>query len=220
MIELIQFPWSPFCLIQRFILEYSGAKFRITNLKRADDRAAVWKLTRGRYYGVPVLKDGSKVIIEDSEETQNLARYLDKKLHLSLFPAELEGIQFILSRYIENEIEAVTFRLNDIYYRENVPADNLALFVRHKERKFGRGCLEQWRSQQKNLVEQLEQKLLPFEQMLADCDFLCGHRPLFVDFCLLGMIENFLYSGHYQLPKSLPNLRGWHKQMKKAHVAH
>ena len=32
MIELIQFPWSPFCIVQRRILEFSGAPFKITNI--------------------------------------------------------------------------------------------------------------------------------------------------------------------------------------------
>ena len=57
MIELIQFPWSPFCLVQRKILEFSGAPFKITNTS-VWDRSLVWRLTRGRYYGVPIIRDG------------------------------------------------------------------------------------------------------------------------------------------------------------------
>jgi hypothetical protein len=40
-----------------------------------------------------------------------------------------------------------------------------------------------------------------------------------VDFELFGMVENFLFSGHYPLPKSLPNLRQWHGCMKTIRVA-
>src|SRR5882672_10117053 len=32
MIELIQTPWSPFCLVQKRILEFSGQRFKITNV--------------------------------------------------------------------------------------------------------------------------------------------------------------------------------------------
>ena len=39
MIELIQFPWSPFCIVQRRILEFSGTKFKITNIPNGD---ALW----------------------------------------------------------------------------------------------------------------------------------------------------------------------------------
>ena len=50
MIELIQFPWSPFCIVQRRILEFSGVRFKIINVPNTD-RSLVWKLTKQRYYG-------------------------------------------------------------------------------------------------------------------------------------------------------------------------
>lgn len=220
MIELIQFPWSPFCLVQRRILKFSGAKFKTTNLPRTGDRSRIWKLTKEQYYAVPILKDGAKVIFESGDDTQDLARHLDDKFRLGLFPAEREGEQSIICRYFENEVEAVGFKLNDIYYKEFVTQADQVAFVRHKERKFGRGCLDQWRAQQKDLLRQLEQKLSPCEQMLAHSEFLLGERPLFVDFDLFGMLENFLFSGHYTLPKSLPNLREWHRCLKTIELAH
>ena len=212
MIELVQIPWSPFCIVQRRILELSGAKFKITNITTGN-RSLVWKLTKEKYYAVPVIRAGAKVIFESGDDTQDIARHLDKKFRLGLFPAEREGEQFILWRYFEHEIEAVGFKLNDIYWREFVAKSDQLPFLRHKERKFGRGCIGQWRAQQKELLRQLEHLLQPCEQMLAHSEFLLGERPLFVDFELFGMLENFLFSGHYQLPKSLPNLRRWHKRM-------
>lgn len=219
MIELIQTAWSPFCLVQRRVLEFSGAKFKITDLPRNGDRTRIWQLTGGQYYAVPVIKDGAKTVFESAEDSQDLARHLDKKFRLGLFPAEREGVQAILVRYFENEVEAVGFKLNDIYYREFVTKADQCAFIRHKERKFGRGCLEQWRGQQKFLLHQLQEKLQPCEQMLAHSEFLLGERPLFVDFDLFGMVENFLFSGHYALPKSLPNLRAWHRCMQTIRLA-
>ena len=220
MIELIQFPWSPFCLVQRRLLEFSGAKFKITNLPQTGDRSLIWKLTDEKYYAVPILRDGRKVIYESGEDTQDIARHLDQKFQLGLFPAGREGVQAILCRFIENEIEAVGFKLNDIYFREFVRKPDQVSFVRHKERKFGRGCIDQWRAQQKDLLRQLEAKLLPFEQMLAHSEFLLGERPLFVDFNLLGILENALYTGHYRLPKSQPNLRQWYRCLKSTRIVH
>ena len=149
MIELIQFPWSPFCIPQRRILEYSGAPFKITNVP-PQERDLVWKLTRQRYHGVPIIRDGKNVIFEINDDTQVIAKYLDEKLALGLFPAELRGVQSILWRHIENEVEGATFRLNDIYYQKNVPAADQLQYLRFKERKFGRGCIEQWRREQKS----------------------------------------------------------------------
>ena len=217
MIELFQFAWSPFCLPQQRILEFSGARFKLVHVS-STDRSPIWKLTKQKYYGVPILRDGTKIIFDDTDDQQIVAKYLNAKLKLDLFPAELEGVQSILWRYIENEIEGATFRLNDIYFREFVPAKEIVASLRHKERKFGRGCIEQWRAHQNDWLAKLENGLIPFEQTLAHSKFILGDRPRFVDFDLLGMLDNFLYSGHYGLPKSQPNLRRWYREIKAARV--
>lgn len=217
MIELIQFPWSPFCIVQRRILEFSGEKFKTTDIPNTD-RSLVWRLTRQRYYGVPIIRDGKSVVFELSEETQVIGKYIDTELQLGLFPWEWEGVQTILWRHIEDVIEGVCFKLNDIYYEEFVtPAERLP-FIRHKERKFGRGCIDQWRAGQKLLLRDLEQQLVPFEEMLICRPFLLDQRPRFVDFDLYGMLANFLYSGHYRLPARHGRLQGWFKRMSAAQI--
>jgi glutathione S-transferase len=212
MIELVQFPWSPFCIVQRRILEFAGARFKITNIPNGD-RSLVWKLTKERYYGVPVLKDGRNVLFELNEETQVIAKYLDWKFELGLFPKELEGVQSILWRYIENDIEGPCFKLTDIHWRDVVPKSDQLLFVRHKERKFGRGCLDQWRAQEGELLHQVEERLGHFEQMVKYRKFLIDDRPRFVDFDLFGMLGDYLFTGHYELPKAHKALKQWHQRM-------
>ncbi len=212
MIELIQFPWSPFCIVQRRILEFSGTPFKITNIPNGD-RSLVWRLTRQRYYGVPIIRHGRTVVFEVSDDSQVIAKYIDTKLKLGLFPWEMEGVQSILWRYIENEIEGVGFKLNDIYWRDMVPSEDRLRFLRHKECKFGRGCIEQWKAQQKELLAQLEQRLIPFEEMLMFRPFLLDDRPRFVDFDLFGILGNYLYSGRYRLPSKHTRLKDWHRRM-------
>ncbi len=219
MIELIQFPWSPFCLVQRHILDFSGVRFKIHNLKKTHDRSLVWKLTKERYYSVPIIRDERNVIFETDENSQVIGKYLDQKLKLGLFPAALEGEQSILWRYIENEIEGLTFKLNDVYFREFVAREDQLPFIRHKERKFGRGCLEEWHALQKAMQIQLAERLLPFEEMLTYRPFLLGDRPRFLDFNLLGMLENFLYSGHYQIPVNRPQISKWRRRMASAKLS-
>ena len=77
MIELIQFPWSPYCLVQRRILEFSGKPFKIKNIP-AQERSLVWKLTKQRYYGVPVVREGKSVIFELNDDSQVIGKYLDE----------------------------------------------------------------------------------------------------------------------------------------------
>jgi glutathione S-transferase len=204
--------------VQRGILEFSGAPFKITNIPN-DDRSLVWKLSKHRYYQVPIIKHGRTVVFEINEDSQVVAKYLDTKLRLGLFPPEWAGVQGVIWRYIEHEIEDVGFRLNDIYWEQNVPKAERMGFLRHKERKFGHGCLRQWREQQDFLLAQLTRRLLPCEQMLLRGKYLLGDRPLFVDFDLYGILGNFLYSGHYRLPEVHNRLADWHKRMSTVTVA-
>jgi len=215
MIELIQFPWSPFCLVQRRILEFAGVPHKVTNIPSNTDRSLVWKLTKHRYYQVPILRDGKNVLFETGENTQVIAKYLDEKFHLGLFPHDWDGIQDLLWRYIENDIEGCTFKLNDIYFKEFVPSADQLSFIRHKERKFGRHCLEQWHREENSLRMELAQRLVPFEQMLAHRDFLLEAQPRFVDFDLWGMLANLNYSGHHHLPRAHGRLRAWYARMSK-----
>lgn len=212
MLELIQFPWSPYCLVQNRILEYSGVLHKITNIPPSD-RSLVWRLTKQRYYQVPVLRDGRQTLFETGDDTQNIAKYIDAKLKLGLFPREHAGVQQILWCHIDNQIEALTFKLNDAHYREFVPAGEQLAYLRFKERKFGRGCLDQWRKGQKELLAALTAILIPYEQMLATRPYLLDAQPRFVDFDLWGILANFLYSGRYRLPANHPKIIAWHRRM-------
>lgn len=212
MTELIQFPWSPFCIVQRRILEFAETPFKIINIPN-HERSLVWKLTKERYYGVPIIRDGKQVIFEIDDDSQVVAKYLSEKFQLQLFPQEFRGIQMILWRYIENDIEGPCFKLNDVYYREFVEKKDQLPFLRHKERKFGRGCIEKWQEQTPQLLAELEQKLIPFEQMLVTRPYLLDLRPRFVDFDLYGMLSNLLFSGRYKLPAAHTGIEHWYERM-------
>jgi glutathione S-transferase len=203
--------------VQRRILEFSGTPFKITNIPN-QDRSLVWKLTKQRYYGVPTIRDGTRVIFELNDDSQVIAKYLDEELDLGLFPTRWRGVQSVLWTFIENEIEGATFRLNDIYWKENVLAKEQLLFLRFKERKFGRGCIDQWRKDQKTWLKKLEDRLIPFEIILSHQPYLLDERPRFIDFDLLGMLDNFLYSGHYKLPARHKEIQKWHTRMAKVKI--
>src|SRR5688572_18666575 len=107
MIELIQFPWSPYCLVQKRILDFSEVRHKTTNI-RPSDRSLIWRLTKQRYYQAPILRKGKNVIFETDENSQVIAKFLDGELDLGLFPHQWDGIQDVLWRYIENDVESLT----------------------------------------------------------------------------------------------------------------
>jgi glutathione S-transferase len=86
------------------------------------------------------------------------------------------------------------------------------MLVRHKERKFGKGCVEQWMRQRVQLKRQFGELLDPIDNMLASSPFLLSAQPLFVDHNLFGVIENYLYSGTTSLP-NMKHLKRWHHAM-------
>lgn len=212
MIELIQFPWSCFCLVQRRILDYAGARYKTVNIP-STDRSLVWRLTRQRYYNVPIIRDGQTVVFETDPYSQVIAKYLDGKFQLDLFPTSLRGVDRIVWRFIEDCVEDPCFKLCDAYWKEFVPRRERLSFVRHKERRFGRGCLEQWRAEEPQLLEKLAEVLLPFECMLAERPYLLRNQPHFIDFELWGMLACFLYPGHNQLPAAHTALNEWFARM-------
>ena len=215
MITLYQHPVSPFCITIEAILKFAKADHRVVSLPYSDRRIIVEK-SKGQYYKIPLLEDGKTIVWDKTDFGQEIARYLDEKFKLGLFPSALEGLQEILARYIESEVEMISFKLNDIYY-ESWLSDlyDRTMFLRHKERKFGAGCLASWRDQKKGLQRQLEVLLTPLDQMLSQRPFLIDARPRFADFDLFGILGNYMFSGHSKLPKPFGHLKRWHEGMKK-----
>lgn len=212
MLTLIQLPWSPFCITARHILERNAVPFRLRNIAY-HERTSIIRATNGRGHTVPCVLDGNKAVCDVTDFGQEVARYIDRRFKLRLFPEELEGIQLILSRYIENELEMVGFKVNDSYIIPSRPLEERVMLVRHKERKFGRGCLQEWTSHRTYLRAQFEELLKPLDNILASSPFLISDRPVFVDYNLFGVIENYLFSGKTRLP-ALPHLRRWHRRMR------
>jgi glutathione S-transferase len=212
MLTLIEFPWSPFCIAIRRILQRNRIPYRSRNVSPYRDRSEIIRLTKGRGYTLPCLLDGRRAVVDETDFGQEVARYLDRKFRLGLFPADKEGVQAILARYIENEIEGIGFKVNDSYVIPRLPLVERVNAVRWKERKFGRGCVTQWAADRARLNAQMDAALEPLDAMLAHSLFLLGARPLFVDYDLFGMLGNYLYNGRTRLPR-LKHLTRWHSAM-------
>jgi glutathione S-transferase len=213
MLTLIQFPWSPFCITIRHILRRHHIPFKPHNIA-FHDRAPVITATKGAGYTVPCLIDGKRGICDVTDLGQEVARYVDRRYRLGLFPQRLDGLRLILSRYIEQELETVGFKVNDTYVIPKRPLVERTMLIRHKERKFGKGCVREWTSQRRSLCAKFADLLEPIDNMLAASPFLLADRPLFVDYNLYGVLENYLFNGKTKLP-ALKHLRRWHRRMKK-----
>ena len=120
----------------------------------------------------------------------------------------------IVNRYLENEVENVTFKVCDAALIPAI-ADVVerALIVRHKERKFGHGCIERWIQERENLIAEATRLLCPFEQTLAHGGFLFGTTPVYSDFLLFGILGNFTFRDAAPFPADLPALKVWRERL-------
>jgi glutathione S-transferase len=180
------------------------------------DRSEIILLTNGSYYQAPLITDGKRVVFESSPESQDVARYIDKKFAGGrLFPKPLDGLQSIVIAYLENDVEGVTFKLTDPKFLDDVKdVVERTTIIRHKERKFGHGCVEQWKKDAPQLRKQTEKVLAPFDQTFQHSKFLFGNEPVYADFLLLGIIGNLTWRKYNSLPPRLKSLAAWEKRIR------
>ncbi len=223
---LHQIPHSPYCLPVVRVLESLHVPFSIVNVSNGD-RSPLIRLTQGAYYQVPILEVESetpgcpaRLVFEGSDSCSDgldVARFLDRTWgHGRLFPAAVEGLQGILIPHIESELEGLTFKLADV---QSIPSITdlveRTLIVRHKERRFGKGCVEQWQLQAPELTRQLQRLLVPYDQMLAVHPFLLGPAPVYADFALYGVLANLTYQNWNPFPAGLPRLAAWFDRIRR-----
>jgi glutathione S-transferase len=216
-LRLYQYTYSPYCIPIELVLRHSGIAYDVVNL-HVGDPAPVIQLTKGAYYQVPVIEDlfNHELIYDKSPSGDDVPRYLAAQAPLmNLFPEKVAGLQRILITYIENECESVGFKVNDVHRDKWLKNDmERGLHRRHKERKFGPGCLEEWDRNVDQLTEQFYTVLQPFEEMLGQHPFLTGDQPVYADYALSGVIGNFLFSGATSLPAHYLMLEAWYTKMR------
>jgi len=209
-LQLYEMSHSPFCIPVSQALESLGIEFERIEIPNWD-RGLLLRLTEGRYYQVPMLVHEGKVVTESTADSQDIAHYIDATFaERRLFPPESAGLQEILIEHIENDIEGVTFKLVDSFYIGSIESlADRGHVIRHKERRFGRGCVEVWQRERTSLREQADRLLDRFERVLQHQDFIMGSRPVYVDFSLFGVLGNLTYKGWNQLTESQSALRAW-----------
>ena len=207
---LYQFPHSPYCLPISRALEALGVGFDVVNVSNGN-RAELIRLTGGAYYQVPVLKAGDRLVFDSGGDGLDVPRFIDREFGGGrLFPESLEGLQQILVPHIENTVEIPVFKLTDIHYIPSIPDPvERGMVIRHKERRFGRGCVDQWRAGQESLLAEAVALLKPFELIVAGQPFLLGATPAYTDFALYGILANLTFHGWNPFPEGLPHLRRW-----------
>ncbi|MFT4175625.1 MAG: glutathione S-transferase family protein [Luteolibacter sp.] len=213
-LEIYRLAHSPFCIAIERTLEALDVPF-VRKEQNSADRGELLRLTHGAYYEVPVLVDDGQVIYETAGDSQDIAEHIDVRYAEGrLFPQASRGLQAILLHYLENEVEGVTFRLFDPFYVDSISdVAERGMIVRHKERKFGKGCVQEWRERHDELVASAVKLLKPFDQALESSPFLLGEAPVYADFLLFGILGNLTFGGFHEVPEELPRLREFQQRI-------
>ena len=213
-LTIYQMAYSPFCIPITAALQACGVAFETQEVPNWD-RSELLRLTDGAYYQVPVLVHDGRVVTESSADSEDIAHYVDR--HFAggrLFPERFDGLQQIVIEFLSDDVEFQTFRLLDPYICDSI-TDPVArgLYLRHKERKFGRGCVEQWRRDAGSIRTEADRLLGRFETTLRHSPFLFGDAPVYSDFLLYGILGNLTYGGHHCLNPQHTSLARWREQM-------
>jgi glutathione S-transferase len=211
---LYELAHSPFCIPIAQMLRAARVEFERREVPNWD-RGLILRLTKGAYYAVPVLQHGGRVVFESGTDTQDVAHYVDKTwFGARLFPEAIEAPHACTIEFLENEVEARTFKLVDIHWIPTVKdLVHRGMVIRHKERRFGRGCVDAWRHDAKKIRAELDQLLVRFETTLRNRPFLFGDAPVYADFLLFGVLGNLTFKAWNRLSSKQRATAAWQARL-------
>ncbi|HSV05320.1 MAG TPA: glutathione S-transferase family protein [Candidatus Binatus sp.] len=210
--KLYRLEYSCYARKVQMALEVLGLRYNCIDVPFGN-RTELAQLTGG-YVQVPVLVDDDGNVTVDS-------RAICEKLVAGdsgrrLVPPPLEGPIWAYADWCDGPLEDVTFRLASPPTRRRFTDTwERALYVFVKERKFGRGCVDEWERNRATLLARARTMLEPSRATLRQRPFLFGDAPTLADVALYGQMV--MLAVDPTLPPGLgPELREWMDRMEMA----
>jgi glutathione S-transferase len=211
--KLYRFEYSCFARKVQMVLDLLGLRYDLVEVPFGD-RTELVTLTNG-YVQVPVLVDDAGTVTVDSRAI--CEELLRGERAERLVPSPLQGPIWAYADWVDGPFEDVAFRIAAPGIRRRFvrPAD-AALFVFIKERKFGRGCVDEWERTAGELIARARAMLAPTQQTLARRPFVFGEQPTLADAALYGQCA-MLRCADAALPAALaPTLGEWMRRVEAA----
>ena len=182
--KLFRMDYSPYARKTQMVLDLLGLDYEPVDIVFGD-RSEMASLTDG-YVQVPVLVDDAGVVTVDSRAI--CEKLLRGQAAEKLLPSPWQGPIWAYADWCDNILEDVMFRIAAPFQvRRFTSAWERGLYVFVKERKFGKGCVEEWERTRQSLVDRGSAMLEPTRQTLQSRPFLFGERPTLADAALYGI---------------------------------
>ena len=204
--KLYRFEYSCYARKAQMVLDLLGLRYEIVDVPFGD-RTELATLTGG-YIQVPVLVDDAGTVTVDSRAICEELLRGDRGQRF--VPAPWQGPIWAYADWCDGPLEDVMFRIAAPKIRDRFPrAADRALFVFIKERKFGKGCVDEWERDANILVARARALLTPTLQTLDGQPFLFGDRPTLADAALYGQCAMLRSGGSGIIASLAPRLTEW-----------
>lgn len=182
--KLYRLEYSCYARKAQMVLDLLGHDYECVDVVFGD-RSELARLTGG-YIQVPVLEhDDGRVIVDSRAITADLVA---TEKGAGLVPSPLEGPIWAYADWCDGPFEDVMFRIATPLARERLFLDpwERALYVFVKERKFGKGCVDEWQRTHEDLIARAAALLVPTRKTLSRIPFVFGDAPTLADAALYG----------------------------------
>lgn len=181
--RLYRFSYSCYARKAQMVLDLLGLRYDAVEVPYGD-RTELAEVTGG-YIQVPVLVDDAGVVTVDSRAI--CVRLLHGDHAERLVPSPWQGPIWAYADWVDGPLEDILFRIASPGVRRRFArAADRALFTFVKERKFGRGCVDEWERTAGDLTAQARALLAPTVRTLSQQPFISGARPTLADAALYG----------------------------------
>ncbi len=211
--KLYRFEYSCYARKAQMVLDLLGLRYQVVEVPFGD-RTELATLTNG-YIQVPVLVDDAGQVTVDSRAICDTL--LQGARGERLVPSPWAGPIWAYADWCDGPLEDVLFRIASPQLRDRFPrAADRAMFVFIKERKFGKGCVDDWQRNASDLVSRARGWLQPTAQTLSRQAFLFGDSPTLADAALYGQCAMLRFADPAMPTTLAPVLGGWMTRLEAA----
>lgn len=205
--RLLQFSYSPFAAKVRVCLKLKSLECELVEIPYTQRQELV-AVSGG--VGVPVLVDGATVLTD----SPRITAYLETKGAPSLRKHPLAPV---LEQWADHWLEETAFRLACPGLEDRMGQaqgeEARLMFRLIKERRYGAGCIGQWRADQAKYAAETKALLGPIGEAVRATGFVLGDSVSVADAAVVGQ----LYMVEVSLPgwvkAELPALAPWYERL-------